>query len=239
MPTQVVARPQAEPGSSAFGTSVTISPRKSRMSAKSIAYAIATLRAQVDSTSVSDAFVDNLAEQARTLSGAIGAVIALRQEESFVCVASSGAAGPAPGTPIDTQGGISGECIRSGKPLCCKDSENDPRVDVRLCRDLGLRSIAAVPVLEQGRVAGLVEVFAEMPNAFDDQSIEVLQSLATLLQKSRPQSPAENKTEAPPTAAGLSEVGWWTWPLLHPYQAAVVGGFLLLDVLAAYAWYHH
>ena len=207
------------------------------MNAKSIAYAIETLRAQLGTKLIDDAFIRNVAEQARVLTGAIGVVIALRQEGPVVCVASSGAAAPAPGTPIDTRGGISGECFRSGKSLCCSDSENDPRVDVLLCRNLGLRSIAAVPILEYGKVAGLVEVFAEVPNAFDGQSMEVLRSLAALLGKPGA-SPAKNETQAATTIPDRVEPWWLRWPALHPYQAAGAG-FLLLDILAAYLCFHH
>jgi hypothetical protein len=245
MPTQAVtSRHQAETGSSHSGAVIPISASKPRLSAKSTAYAIETLRARLGTKLIDDAFIRSVAEQARVLTGAIGVVIALRQEGPVVCVASSGAAAPAPGTPIDTRGGISGECLRSGKSLCCNDSENDPRVDVLLCRNLGLRSIAAVPILEYSKIAGLIEVFAEVPNAFDDQSMEVLRSLATLLGKSAT-SPTVNETQSTTKVPGDDrkedrvEARWWLiWPALHPYQAAV-GGFLLLDILAAYLCFHH
>jgi putative methionine-R-sulfoxide reductase with GAF domain len=238
MPTQVVtARPPAESGSLAPGAVRPISPGNARIGAKSIAYAVEALRAQLDRKLANEAFVHNVAEQARALTGAIGAVIAFRQEGAVVCVASCGAVSPVPGTPVDTHGGISGECLRSGKPLYCSDSENDPRIDALLCRTLGLRSIAAAPILEDGKVAGLVEVFAEEPNAFDDQSMEVLKSLAELLEESRT-PPAENRTEAATTAPDPVEAGWLRWPAIHPYQAAVVAGLLLLDILTTYACYH-
>lgn len=236
--TQVVtARSQAESRSLPPGKVSSVSPCNARVSAKSMAYAVETLRAQLDVKLANEVFVHNVAEQARALTGAIGAVIALRQDGPVVCVASSGAVSPAPGTPLDAQGGISGECLRSGKPLCCSDSDNDPRIDTLLCRALGLRSIAAAPILEDGKVAGLVEVFAEEPNAFDDQSMAVLKSLAALLEESRT-PPAENKTEVATAAPDPVEVGWLRWPAIHPYQVAVVAGLFLLDILTAYACYH-
>jgi GAF domain-containing protein len=237
--TQVVTtRPQAESGSLPPDTVGSISRCNASVSAKSVACAVGTLRAQSDVNLGNEAFVHNVAEQARALTGAIGAVIAFRQDGTIVCVAGSGAVSPAPGTPLDTQGGISGECLRSGKPLCCSDTENDLRVDPLLCRTLGLRSIAAVPILEAGKVAGLVEVFAEEPHAFDDQCMEVLKSLAALLGESK--TPAvEDKTEAAPAAPDQAvEVGWLRWPAIHPYQAAVVAGLLVLDILTTYACFH-
>jgi hypothetical protein len=237
--TQVLTtRPQAESGSLPSGTVGSISPCKAPVSAKSMAYAVATLRVQSDGNLRNEAFVHNVAEQARALTGAIGAVIAFRQDGTVVCVAGSGALSPAPGTPLDTQGGISGECLRSGKPLCCSDTENDPRIDPLLCRTLGLRSIAAVPILEAGKVAGLVEVFAQEPHAFDDQGMEVLKSLAALLGESKT-PPVEDKTKAAPAAPDQPvQVGWVRWPAIHPYQAAVVAGLLVLDILTTYACFH-
>ena len=237
--TQVVTtRPQAASGSLPSGTAGSISPCNASVSAKSMAYTVGTLRAQSDVDLRNEAFVHNVAEQARALTGAIGAVIAFRQGGSVVCVAGSGSLSPAPGTPLDTQGGISGECLRSGKPLCCSDTENDPRIDPLLCRTLGLRSIAAVPILEAGKVAGLVEVFAEKPYAFDDQGMEVLKSLAALLGESKA-PPVEDKTEAAPALQDQPvQVGWLRWPAIHPYQAAVVAGLLVLDILTTYACFH-
>jgi len=237
--TQVVTtRPQAESGSLPSGTVRSISPCNASISAKSMAHTVGTLRTQSDVNLGNEAFVHNVAEQARALTGAIGAVIAFRQDGTLVCVAGSGAVSPAPGTPLDTQGGISGECLRSGKPLCCSDTENDPRIDPLLCRTLGLRSIAAVPILEASNVTGLVEVFAEEPFAFDDQDVEVLKSLAALLGESKTPS-VEDKTEAVPAAPDQPvEVGCLRWPAIHPYQAAVVAGLLVLDILTTYACFH-
>jgi len=237
--TQVVTTPPpAEFRSLPPNTVGSISRCKAPVIAKSIEYAVATLRAQLDVALGNEAFVHNVAEQARALTGAIGAVIAFRQGGSVVCVAGSGSLSPAPGTPLDTQGGISGECLRSGKPLCCSDTENDPRIDPLLCRTLGLRSIAAVPILEAGKVAGLVEVFAEKPYAFDDQGMEVLKSLAALLGESKA-PPVEDKTEAAPALQDQPvQVGWLRWPAIHPYQAAVVAGLLVLDILTTYACFH-
>jgi GAF domain-containing protein len=238
--TQVeTTRPKAESRFLPSGAVGSISPPKAPVSAKSMASSVATLRAQSDLKWGNEALLHNLAEQARALTGAIGAIIAFRQDGAIVCVASSGAVSLAPGTSLDIQGGISGECLRSGKPLCCSDTENDSRVDPLLCRTLGLRSIAAVPILENGKVTGLMEVFADEPHAFDDRGMDAMKSLAALLGESRT-PPVEDKTEA--AAAALdhpAEIGWlWLrWPAIHPYQAAVVAGLLVLDILTTYACY--
>ena len=74
--------------------------------------------------------------------------------------------------------GFSGECIRLARPLRCDDSESDGRVDAEACRLLGLRSILAAPVIYERDIVGLVEVFCDRPNAFDDGDLAVVERLA-------------------------------------------------------------
>jgi TonB family protein len=44
-----------------------------------------------------------------------------------------------------------------------------------------LRSIAVVPIFESNEAAGILEVFASKPHAFDDRHLEILQQLAELV----------------------------------------------------------
>jgi protein TonB len=68
--------------------------------------------------------------------------------------------------------------VRTGKLLCCNDTELDPLVDAQACRALGVRSIVAVPLCVQGVVGGILEVFSTSPRAFSDSDIEKLKQLA-------------------------------------------------------------
>ncbi len=122
-----------------------------------------------------------IVEQARSTTGATGAALGLRSEQgSIVCRASSGGTAPPAGTQFNAESGISGECVRTGRLLVCHDSENDPRVDPAVCRDLGVRSIVAVPVSDGESTVGILEVFSDRPAAFDEHHLEVLWQLARL-----------------------------------------------------------
>jgi TonB family protein len=125
-----------------------------------------------------DAFLDQIVKHARALTGSNGAAIALRQGTVILCRARSGETSPSLGTQLDADFGISGECLRTGRALRCEDSERDLRLDPEVCRQLGLRSIAVVPIFESTTVAGILEVFASQPRAFDDRHLEILQQLA-------------------------------------------------------------
>jgi TonB family protein len=60
----------------------------------------------------------------------------------------------------------------------CDDTLADPRVNVIACRDLGIRSIAVLPVLDGGELWGVLEVFSSVPRAFSDSDLQALQSLS-------------------------------------------------------------
>jgi TonB family protein len=143
---------------------------------------MAVLREQLGTDGLDlDAFLDQIVKHARALTCANGAAIALRQGSAILCRARCGQTSPPLGAQLDADFGISGECLRTGKALRCEDSERDLRLDPEVCRQLGLRSIAVVPIFEWTTVAGILEVFASHPHAFDDRHLEILQQLAELV----------------------------------------------------------
>jgi hypothetical protein len=107
-----------------------------------------------------------------------GAAVALANENGMTCRAVTGNMVPGIGTEVDVSKGFSGECIRLGKPMRCDDAEFDPRVDPRACRQLGIRSILAAPVLYERDIVGLLEVFSTQPCAFDQGDVAVVERLA-------------------------------------------------------------
>ena len=148
----------------------------------SLAEDMAVLREQMGTDGLDlDAFLDQIVNHARALTGSNGAAVALRHGTVILCRARCGETSPSLGAQLDADFGISGECLRTGKALRCEDSERDLRLDPEVCRQLGLRSIAVVPIFESTTVAGILEVFASQPHAFDDRHLEILQQLAELV----------------------------------------------------------
>lgn len=136
-----------------------------------------------------DTMLATLTEAAWQLTGASGAALAMWKEGAMVCRARSGDTAPALGARLNADTGISGECLRTGKIQYCKDTENDPLVDVEVCRRLGLRSIAVLPIQGWRGVNGILEVFSTRPGAFGEQHISVLQQLAALAERARATQP--------------------------------------------------
>lgn len=140
--------------------------------------ALKNLQKQVESGAYErGAVLQVIAEQALAFTRAGGAAIAWSQDNAMICVASAGSDAPPLGTPLQVGSGFSGECVRTGRSLRCDDSETDDRVNRQGCRVLGIRSIVAVPIRRGNQVAGLLEVFASQPYAFNSQDISVLQQL--------------------------------------------------------------
>jgi GAF domain-containing protein len=122
-----------------------------------------------------------ITERAQALTGASGAAIALRSGTEVICRARSGRTAPDLGIRLQTDSGISAECLRTGEVVLCNDAEDDPQVDLASCRRLGVRSILAAPLRQFHRTLGIFEVLSASPNAFRDQHVTTMQMLAGMM----------------------------------------------------------
>jgi hypothetical protein len=144
--------------------------------------AIAAIKKEIESLGSNiDMALQLLAERAQALTRATGSAIALSGVEHMICRASSGPDAPSPGVLLRTDSGFSGECVRTGRLLHCEDSENDPRVNRESCKALGVRSMVAAPILSNGAVIGILEVFSPQASAFTDSDGDVLRRLAEII----------------------------------------------------------
>ena len=130
---------------------------------------------------VLDEVLQLVAERALTLTGADGIAIAMAEGDAIVCRAAAGTIVPEPGARLDPKSGFSGACLRTGGIVRCDDSENDPRVNVQVCRRLGTRSIVAVPIASARGTIGLLEAFSAEPHGFNDSDVRSLKLLAELI----------------------------------------------------------
>jgi len=122
-----------------------------------------------------------IAEKAQTLTGATGAAIALRRGNEIVCRARTGRTAPDVGVRLQTDSGLSAECVRSGEVLLCHDAESNPRADWASCRRMGVRSILVAPLRHFQRTLGVFEVLSSTPHAFDDNDVATMQFLAGMM----------------------------------------------------------
>jgi TonB family protein len=132
-----------------------------------------------------DAILQKISEAARQLTGATGSAIAMWKDGAVVCRASCGEGAPPIGAQLSADSGISGHCLRSGLAQHCGETETDPRVDAELCRQLGLRSVAVIPIRGWRGVNGILAVFSTQPRAFGEQHFDLLEQLAGLAERAR------------------------------------------------------
>jgi TonB family protein len=146
-----------------------------------------------------ESIMEAVADAARVLSGADGTALGLETKGIILCRARSGNIAPPIGAPISAESGISGECLRTVTMLVCHDAMTDPRVDADVCRSLGIRSVAAVPVRGPVRVAGILEAFSARPNAFDGDALRALRDLTEIAETAyRREFPAYTPAPKPP-----------------------------------------
>jgi TonB family protein len=149
-----------------------------------------------------------IAQRAQEFTNASGTAIALSEgnADEIICRARAGSSAPEVGTALRVEGTFTGLCIQSGKELRCDDAETDTRVDKAAIRALGIRSMVAIPIKEEGRVVGVLAVFAPTAHAFRITHVAVLKTMADqiaayLQRKQRDEAYSPEPLPAPPVKA--------------------------------------
>jgi N-acetylmuramoyl-L-alanine amidase/putative methionine-R-sulfoxide reductase with GAF domain len=130
---------------------------------------------------VLDEVLQMVAERAIAITGADGLAIALAENNEIVLRASAGTVRPDVGARIQRDSAFSGACFRTAQIIRCDDTEMDDRVNLHACRQLGARSMVAVPLCGKKRVIGILEAFSADPFGFNDSDISSLELLAELV----------------------------------------------------------
>jgi N-acetylmuramoyl-L-alanine amidase/putative methionine-R-sulfoxide reductase with GAF domain len=141
----------------------------------------ATAEFDVPEQFVLDEVLQMVAERAIAITGADGLGIALAENNEIVLRASAGTIKPDVGARIQRDSAFSGACFRMAQVIRCDDTETDDRVNLYACRQLGARSMVAVPLCGRRRVIGLLEAFSAEPFGFNDSDVVSLELLAELI----------------------------------------------------------
>jgi len=163
-------------------------------------------------TSDIDVVLGAIAEAAQALTVASGTALAMQRDGQVVCLGRSGDTAPELGARLSIDSGISGECLRTGRTLRCDDTQKDYRADREVCRKMGLRSIAAVPLRGRHGVVGILEAFSTRPGAFAEEHMNYLARLAELAETAHARhgtaqvSVASVASETPETHSRLTAV---------------------------------
>jgi GAF domain/Sel1 repeat len=117
-------------------------------------------------------------EEAMEGTGASGVAIALSTEDAVCCRASTGAPAPEVGTRLQAGTSLTGLCLGTGEILLCNDTSTDRRVDPQLCEKTGIKSVLILPIKQNAKVVGVLEVLSIKPNAFNLRDATAMSKLA-------------------------------------------------------------
>jgi TonB family protein len=144
-----------------------------------------------------DLRLHEILQQARLATAASGALIALACGNKMVCRATLGDKAPSTGVRLNTHSGLSGACVQTREMQLCDDTLADARVNAVACRDLGIRSIVVLPVLDGGDLWGVLEIFSSAPHAFNESDLQTLQSLSRRISNTVQEAMAGGSALAP------------------------------------------
>ena len=133
------------------------------------------------STADLDEVLKLVAEQACLATSASASAIALSDGGEIVCRATAGSHAPELGARLDSSSGLTGACVRARQVQYCEDTESDTRVNAAACRRLQVRSVLVIPLVYQGDLLGIMEIFSPFPHAFAQHDLQNLEALAEVV----------------------------------------------------------
>jgi len=126
-------------------------------------------------------FMQLVIDKLRELTQAHGASVDFVEGEHTVVRRASGALAGHLGLRIASEASLSGLCVRTGAVQRCADAEADERVDRTTCRMLGVRSMIFAPLRRANVTVGVLKLFSQQPQAFDDVDLQMLQLMASAI----------------------------------------------------------
>ncbi len=128
-----------------------------------------------------DRIIFLVAQSSQALIKAEGAVVELKEDNVLVYRATSGVAEKMLGLRIPLESSLSGLCVTENRPILCRDSESDERVDREACRRVGLRSMIVVPLLYHNSPVGVLKVLSSRNNCFTMLDAKILNMLSDII----------------------------------------------------------
>ncbi len=129
------------------------------------------------------------------LTKATGSVVEYIQNGQFECRATAGKCDSFKGLIFPAENSLSHSCVTEKIALICTNTEEDPRVNRKLCQKIGVSSMAVVPLLSQNRVVGVLKVVSDQENGFDKSTIEALTLISGFLATSLLKAEVEEERE--------------------------------------------
>jgi hypothetical protein len=141
---------------------------------------------------------------AMAFTGATGAAIALGDRRAMECRARVGSA-PDLGAQLRPDSGISGYSLRTGAVVLCNDLRSDSRANAAAAQRINIGSLVAVPIAIADELVGLLEIFSQDTNHFDERHVQQLQPLVSILAEAVQEETRDAAGQHMPAAATAIE----------------------------------
>jgi diguanylate cyclase (GGDEF)-like protein/PAS domain S-box-containing protein len=128
-----------------------------------------------------DAFINLVVERIAILTNATSTVVEMVDGDEMVYTAATGTLTQHIGLRLKIGESLSGLCIKSREVLSCIDTENDPRVNLAICRKVNARAMIVAPLFTSGNPVGVLKIMASEANAFSDRDLQTLRLMAGLI----------------------------------------------------------
>lgn len=166
----------SEAGSPEAGLPTAASP----LSVEDLHRVVAAQRALACATPDPEVIFRLLAELARSLLDAEGALTSQPQGDVLVARAICGDVPVPPGDVIPLAGTLGGRVVATMAPQLCRDGQVDPRTDPRINERNGTRSSVMVPLVHDGEAIAVVAALSSRCDAFDQADLDLLTMLADI-----------------------------------------------------------
>ena len=131
------------------------------------------------SLSCNQAF-DLIAKRLCSVCGAAGVAIATVEGESLHYRAGTGSAATIVLSQVAKQASLASSCLKTGTVFLSPLALTDPCLDAAQCRKLDAKSLLAVPLYQNGQVAGAIEMYFSQVRGFGESETRAAELMADL-----------------------------------------------------------
>ena len=181
------------------------------LAARFVAHGGGKVSAEISTELALQVVLNEIVEQACLATGATGAAVVLERNGEMQCRATSGTNAPELGARLDSESGLTVECIRTHQVQHCDDAQADPRANVEASHQLGTRSVMVFPLLRNGNIAGVLEVFSSRPAAFGGRDERTLEALAKRVLKNVERAANPSSVAAPQPGLHILPIPGTEW----------------------------
>jgi GAF domain len=145
-----------------------------------------------------DGAIHLIAEHTRDVADAAGVAIALLQGRQLVYQAGVGSAAPYIGRHLTATLSVSANTM-SREILRVENAQTDPRIEASICRQFGAEALLMMPIYQDQRVTGVLEVLFSEAHAFQEREVRTYRMMAGLVGEALARAAQKKQEEAQPS----------------------------------------